>query len=79
MSAPQDAVLRVQTRIIKATPKNKEQGPTGKIIISSNQIRCVLGKVGGVISKMRKSTGANIHILGKDQTPQYVTRNEEAV
>lgn len=79
MSAPQDAVLRVQTRIIRAAPENKEQGPTGKIIISSNQIGCVLGKGGAVISEMRKSTGAYIRILGKDQTPQYAARNEEVV
>ena len=79
VSAPQDAVLRVQTMIIRAAPENKEQGPTGKIIISSNQIGCVLGKGGAVISEMRKSTGAYIRILGKDQTPQYAARNEEVV
>ncbi|GKB19676.1 KH domain-containing protein HEN4-like protein [Tanacetum coccineum] len=79
MSAPQDAVLRVQTRIIRAAPENKEQGPTGKIIVSSNQIGCVLSKGGAVISEIRKSTEAYIHILGKDQTSQYVVRNEDVV
>ncbi|KVH98805.1 RNA-binding KH domain-containing protein RCF3-like isoform X2 [Cynara cardunculus var. scolymus] len=79
ISAPQDAVLRVQTRIIRAAPENKEQGPTGKIIVSSHQIGCLLGKGGAVISEMRKSTGAYIRILGKDQTPQYAARNEEVV
>ncbi|KAJ9560335.1 hypothetical protein OSB04_005495 [Centaurea solstitialis] len=79
ISAPQDAVLRVQTRIIRAAPENKELGPTGKIIVSSHQIGCLLGKGGAVISEMRKSTGAYIRILGKDQTPQYAARNEEVV
>ncbi|GKA59538.1 RNA-directed DNA polymerase, eukaryota, reverse transcriptase zinc-binding domain protein [Tanacetum coccineum] len=79
MSAPQDVVLRVQIRIIRAAPENKEQDPTGKIIVSSNQIGCVLSKGGAVISEMRKSTEAYIHILGKDQTSQYVARNEDVV
>ncbi|GJW97857.1 KH domain-containing protein HEN4-like protein [Tanacetum coccineum] len=79
MSAPQDAVLCVQTRIIRAAPENKEQGPTGKIIVYSNQIGCVLSKGGAVISEMSKSTEAYIHILGKDQTSQYVARNEDVV
>ena len=69
MSAPQDSVQRVQTRIIRAAPENKEQGPTGEVIISSNQIGCVLGKGGAFISEMLKSTEAYICILGKDQTP----------
>ncbi|KAJ0845889.1 putative K domain-containing protein [Helianthus annuus] len=75
--APQDAVLRVQTRIFKAAPESK--AVTAKVIVSAHQIGCILGKGGAVISEMRKSTGAYIRILGKDQTPQYAAANEEVV
>ena len=75
--APQDAVLRVQTRIFRAAPENK--AVTAKIIVSAHQIGCILGKGGAVISEMRKTTGAYIRILGKDQTPQYAAENEEVV
>ncbi|KAI3762562.1 hypothetical protein L1987_52994 [Smallanthus sonchifolius] len=75
--APQDAVLRVQTRIFRAAPESK--AVTAKVIVSAHQIGCILGKGGAVISEMRKSTGAYIRILGKDQTPQYAAANEEVV
>lgn len=75
--APQDAVLRVQTRIFRAAPESK--AVTAKVIVSAHQIGCILGKGGAVISEMRKSTGAFIRILGKDQTPQYAAENEEVV
>lgn len=79
ISAPQDAVLRVQTRIVRASPESKEKTPTAKLIVSSNQIGCLLGKGGAVIAEMRKSTGAYIRILGKDQMPPYASENEEIV
>ncbi|KAI7750193.1 hypothetical protein M8C21_026290 [Ambrosia artemisiifolia] len=75
--APQDAALRVQIRINKAAPESK--AGTAKVIVSAHQIGCILGKGGAVISEMRKSTGAYIRILGKDQTPQYAAANEEVV
>ncbi|KAK1441405.1 hypothetical protein QVD17_07269 [Tagetes erecta] len=77
MCAPQDAVLRVQTRIFRAAPESKSV--TAKVIVSAHQIGCILGKGGAVISEMRKSTGAYIRILGKDQTPQYAASNDEVV
>nr|XP_043618263.1 KH domain-containing protein HEN4-like [Erigeron canadensis] len=75
--APQDAVMRVQTRIFRAAPESKAM--TAKVIVSAHQIGCILGKGGAVISDMRKSTGAYIRILGKDLTPQYAAENEEVV
>ncbi|XP_076951762.1 RNA-binding KH domain-containing protein RCF3-like [Bidens hawaiensis] len=74
---PQDAALRVQERIFRAAPESK--AVSAKVIVSAHQIGCILGKGGAVISEMRKSTGAYIRILGKDQTPQYAAENEEIV
>jgi len=49
------------------------------MLVSSNQIGCLLGKGGSVIAEMRKSSGAYIRILGKDQIPTCASENEEVV
>ncbi|KAL3617847.1 hypothetical protein CASFOL_038168 [Castilleja foliolosa] len=79
ISAPQDAVLRVQSRILTAAPENKDKNMTAKLLVSSHQIGCLLGKGGSVIAEMRKLTGAYIRILGKDQAPKSAGENEEVV
>lgn len=79
ISAPQDAVLRVQTRIVMAVPDIVEKTVIAKIIVSSNQIGCLLGKGGSIIAEMRKSSGAYIRILGKDQFPKCAPENEEVI
>ncbi|XP_044510998.1 RNA-binding KH domain-containing protein RCF3-like isoform X1 [Mangifera indica] len=78
ISPPQDAVLRVQTRIIRAIPDSREQ-VMARLLVSSNQIGCLLGKGGAIISEMRKLTGAYIRILGKDQIPKCASESEEVV
>ncbi|PIN10084.1 PolyC-binding proteins alphaCP-1 [Handroanthus impetiginosus] len=79
ISAPQDAVLRVQSRIFRAAPESKDKNMTAKLLVSSHQIGCLLGKGGSVIAEMRKSTGAHIRVLGKDQVPKNAQENEEVV
>ncbi|XP_073281682.1 RNA-binding KH domain-containing protein RCF3-like isoform X2 [Primulina huaijiensis] len=79
ISAPQEALLQVQSRIFRAAPENKEKVMIAKLLVASNQIGCLLGKGGSVISEMRKSTGAYIRILGKDQIPNCASENEEVV
>lgn len=79
VSAPQDAVLRVQARIFRSVPESKDNTMVAKLLVSSNQIGCLLGKGGSVIAEMRKSTGAYIRILGKDQVPKNASENEEVV
>ncbi|KZV31569.1 KH domain-containing protein-like [Dorcoceras hygrometricum] len=79
ISPPQEALLQVQSRIFRASPENKEKVMIAKLLVASNQIGCLLGKGGSVISEMRKSTGAYIRILGKDQIPNCASENEEVV
>ncbi|KAJ0085305.1 hypothetical protein Patl1_08747 [Pistacia atlantica] len=78
ISPPQDAVLRVQTRITRAIPDSREQ-VMARLLVSSNQIGCLLGKGGAIIAEMRKLTGAYIRILGKDQIPKCASESEEVV
>ncbi|XP_059453191.1 KH domain-containing protein HEN4-like [Corylus avellana] len=79
ISAVQDAVLRVQTRIVRAVPDNKEQSILARLLVSSNQIGCLLGKGGSIIAEMRKLSRAHIRILGKDQIPKCALEDEEVV
>ena len=52
---------------------------TARLLISSNQIGCLLGKGGSIIAEMRKSSRANIRIWGKDQIPNCALEDEEVV
>lgn len=79
ISLPQDAVLRIQSRIFRAAPENPDNVMVAKLLVFSNQIGCLLGKGGGIIAEMRKSTGAFIRIVGKDQTPKCAAENEEVI
>lgn len=79
ISAVQDAVLRVQARIARAAPDSKEQSVTARLLVSSSQIGCLLGKGGSVIAEMRKFSGAHIRVLAKDQIPKCASEDEEVV
>ncbi|CAK7347345.1 unnamed protein product [Dovyalis caffra] len=78
ISAPQDAVIRVQTRIAMAI-SDKEKAVIARLLVSSNQIGCLLGKGGAIMAEMRKSSGAYIRILGKDQIPNCASESEGVV
>lgn len=79
VSAVQDAALRVQTRIVRAAVDSKEQSVTARLLVSSSQIGCLLGKGGSIIAEMRKLSRAHIRILGKDQIPKCASEDEEVV
>ncbi|XWS21343.1 hypothetical protein CRYUN_Cryun30bG0047400 [Craigia yunnanensis] len=79
ISATQDAVLRVLSRINRAIPDSKDKTMMVRLLVSSNQIGCLLGKGGAIIAEMRKSSGAHIRILGKDQVPKCASEGEEVV
>lgn len=75
----QDAVLRVQTRIARAIPDMKEQGATARLLVSSNQISCLLGKGGSVMAEMRKLSRSHIRVLAKDLISKCASEDEEVV
>lgn len=79
VSAVQDALLRVQNRILRPTSDNKEDTVMARILVSSSQVGCLLGKGGSIIAEMRKSSGAHIRILGKDQIQKCASEDEEVV
>eukprot|EP01018_Ginkgo_biloba_P001430 Gb_31415 [translate_table: standard] len=50
-----------------------------RLLVPLNQNGCLLGKGGTIITKIRKASGANIHIFGKDQGSKWASENEEVV
>jgi len=50
-----------------------------RLLVSTNQTGCVLGKGGAIIAEMRKLSGAQIRVLSKDQIPKSVPENDDVV
>ncbi|KAK4847116.1 hypothetical protein QYF36_025711 [Acer negundo] len=85
-SPAQKAVVLVFTRLIEAAVEkgrdpssNKGSLVTARLVVASNQVGCLLGKGGMIISEMRKATGASIRILGDDQVPKCAPENDKVV
>ncbi|GKV33499.1 hypothetical protein SLEP1_g42004 [Rubroshorea leprosula] len=79
ISAAQEAVIRVLTRMVRAMPDGNDKTVMARLLVSNNQIGCLLGKGGSVIAEMRKLSGAHIRILGKDQVPKCASEGDEVV
>ncbi|PON53192.1 Polyribonucleotide nucleotidyltransferase [Parasponia andersonii] len=77
-SPAQEAVIRVHSRIAEI---GFEPGAAvvARLLVHSQQIGCLLGKGGFIISEMRRATGASIRIFTKDQVPKCASHNEEVV
>ncbi|KAF4347567.1 hypothetical protein G4B88_009923 [Cannabis sativa] len=77
-SPSQDAVIRVHSRIAEI---GFEPGAAvvARLLVHSQQIGCLLGKGGFIISEMRRATGASIRIFTKDQVPKCASHNDEVV
>ncbi|KAM0825795.1 hypothetical protein ACQ4PT_069329 [Festuca glaucescens] len=79
ISPAQNAILHVQRKIMPPTSNSKE-GPTiSRLIVSPNQVGCVLGKGGSIIAEMRKLSKAHIIVLSKDKIPRGVQESDEVV
>lgn len=57
---------------------NKGFPVNARLVVASNQVGCLLGKGGTIISEMRKVTGTGIRIIG-DQVPKCVSENDKVV
>ncbi|GKV26664.1 hypothetical protein SLEP1_g35922 [Rubroshorea leprosula] len=52
---------------------------TARLVVPSNQVGCLLGKGGIIITEMRKVTGAGIRVLGADQVPKCIKESDQVV
>ncbi|KMZ61799.1 hypothetical protein ZOSMA_4G00880 [Zostera marina] len=76
-SPTQEAILRVHSRL---TETGGEKGPSSaRLLVPSQQIGCLLGRGGNIISEMRRMTGAHIRIFLKEQVPKCAQQNDEVV
>lgn len=69
----------MQRRITPPTSNNKEGPAISRLIVSPNQVGCLLGKGGSIIAEMRKLSKAHIIVLGKDKIPMGVQESDEVV
>ena len=52
---------------------------TARLLISPNQMGCLLGKGGSIIADMRKVTGAYMKIVGDEQVPKCALETDQVV
>lgn len=85
-SPAQNAILLVFKRSVEAGIENgldseSNQGSpvTARLVVPSNQVGCLLGKGGTIVSEMRKATGAGIRIIRSDRVPKCASENDEVV
>ncbi|XP_010458899.1 PREDICTED: KH domain-containing protein At4g18375-like isoform X1 [Camelina sativa] len=74
-----NAAIRLQHRCSEKVGKDaNDLAISTRLLVSSSQIGCLIGKGGAVISEMRSVTRANIKILQKD-VPKIAREDEEMV
>lgn len=85
-SPAQKAVVLVFSRSVEAAIEkgidsglNKGSSVTARLVVPSNQVGCLLGKGGVIVSEMRRATGASIRIIGADQVPKCASDNDQVV
>lgn len=78
ISPAQEALLHVQTKIADLGP-DEDAVITSRLLVSPSEVGCLLGKGGTIIAEMRRLTGANIRILGKDDLPPCALPTDEVV
>ncbi|XP_021800362.1 KH domain-containing protein HEN4 [Prunus avium] len=85
-SAAQKGIVLVFTRSVEAgiekgrdSSSNKGSSLTARLVVPSNQVGCLLGKGGVIVSEIRKVTGTGIRIIGGDQVPKCALENDEVV
>jgi len=75
-----NAAIRLQVRCSEKVGKDaNDSAISTRLLVSSSQIGCLIGKGGAVISEMRSVTRANIRILQKDNVPKIAREDEEMV
>lgn len=85
-SPAQRAVFLVYSRCIEAGAErgleaglNKGSSVAARLAVPTNQVGCLLGIGGAIISEIRKATRASIHIYNGDQVPKCAEQDDEVV
>ncbi|KAK4254214.1 hypothetical protein QN277_009624 [Acacia crassicarpa] len=85
-SPTQKAIVLVFSKSVEAGKENglhpgSNRGShfTARILVPTNQVGCLLGKGGAIVSEMRKATGTSIRVIGTDQVPKCALDNDQVV
>ncbi|KAJ8452932.1 hypothetical protein Cgig2_014695 [Carnegiea gigantea] len=85
-SPAQRAVALVFSRSVDAGVENgleaglkKDSSIIARLLVPSNQVGCLLGRGGAIISEMRKAARVGIHVLRGDQVPKCASEDDEVV
>ena len=78
LSPAQEALLHIQSQIVDLT-SDSDSVITTRLLVPANQVGCLIGKGGSIISEMRRATGANIRILPRKDLPQCALETDELV
>lgn len=85
-SPAQKAVVLVFSKSVEASVEKvqdmgskKDSYVTARLAVPSNQVGCLLGKGGSIVTEMRKATGASIRVIANDQVPKCVSDNDQMV
>ncbi|KAK6156758.1 hypothetical protein DH2020_011006 [Rehmannia glutinosa] len=84
-SPAQNAAILVFNRcmeagLVKGLDSDSKGSPvSARVLVPSNQVGCLLGKGGAIISEMRKVTGARLSIIGGNQVPKCASENNEVL
>ncbi|XVF60571.1 hypothetical protein PTKIN_Ptkin08bG0058500 [Pterospermum kingtungense] len=78
----QDALFKVHDKVVAEDLHGDEESEghqiTARLLVSSDQIGCIIGKGGQIIQNIRSETGAQIRIL-KDELPTCALATDELV
>lgn len=78
LSPAQEALLHIQNQIVDLGP-DKDGVITTRLLVPASQVGCLIGRGGTVISEMRRTTGANIRILPREDLPRCALETDELV
>ncbi|PHT64873.1 hypothetical protein T459_29298 [Capsicum annuum] len=82
VSRAQEGLVRVYERIlqIEGSGGAEKNGSVGcRMLAISSQIGALIGKGGVIVDGIRKSTGAKIKVLNKEQLPPCAVPEEELI
>jgi len=69
--------LHIQTAIVDLVPE-KENIVTTRLVVQSDEVGCLGGR-DGALSDIQKMSGADVHILPKEELPSCLSDTDEIV
>ncbi|CAN1162981.1 KH domain-containing protein At4g18375 [Linum perenne] len=84
ISPAQDALFRVHDKVVSEDLHGDQDNQTGqqvtaKLLVSSDQIGCIIGKGGQIVQNIRAETGTQIRILKDEHLPLCALSSDELV